>query len=1496
LALLGALSASAASAAQGVYEAFGPVSNSATGGAFKKAGTGGAADVAVNKTGAGGVEPGEIYLVDRGFNRIQRFDADGGFVSAWGQDVDTAGGNGFEICVAAANCKTGITTAQTGGALSSPWGIAVNQQTGHVYVSNAGFRRIEEYSATGSFVRAWGKDIVKTGQPGDNPAASAVQTLTVSASGGKYLLEFAGQKTGDLPFNASAAELTGALGPLPAIGVGNIEVTGAGPYTITFKGGHAMNPEPTIVAASTAGDPLVGGTAAVVSSVSGSNGFEICEVAADCQASPGDGGTAGAFGRSGSQAVNAIAVAPVGAPNAGGVMVADGFNRRVQEFSGTGDFLRAFGWDVVAAGPGNDSAGPINEFEVCVGASSDACKPGSSGDGIGQYSGGSGADLEGVNRGPNGIAEDSSGNIYTVESASNFRVQKFNLPGNVVTPLGTVDSAELSGSFPVNATQDADTPIDVAVDSSTPPGTPGTLFVLKYVPKGAGQPPLDAPESRVFEVDPAGNGGSGKVTGVLASGAGIGHLSNAAGLAVNESTGRIYVTDVPGNSGASAFLLDEVPAISLQGVAAQEVGSTTAKLVGSILPSALPNLHTLYHFEYARVGTAGACGESASGWIRTPLIEGDVGNGTSSVSVAAAIANLAFEGEYEFCLVAHTVYNGAVSVAHGVFVTHPTPPAVSTGKASWSSPGATHPSLLLGGIINPGYARTTYHFEYVEEATYLSDKAAGGNGFEHSVVAPRREAEAGRGSEDVSIRQAVAGLDTTKRYAYRLVGSNPVAEQAGEAQFVDPPADGGRYYELVSVGDSWGSGLGADVGPVAASGGRAMFAAQAFGQPPSLPGPSTPFVSTRSSSGWVVGSMLARVDNSSDQGLGGLNTLTARGLGASLWPESTVAERQRGEVQFGISRIDGTRSTASSSIAPASRTGLLQGYNLRGASQDLSSFVFGVSGDGSATYFPDETGVNAGAGYSNLYEVSGSTMKLVNRANGVSGAVIGGRCGAGLGANLGPVRGNATHAVSDDGSVVYFTARPAEAASGTCNGSSPKRIFKRINGETTVEVSAPACSPTPACPGSPTGNDSYQGASADGAVTFFTTPRRLTNSDGDATADLYLYDATPPAGQAALIQASKGESVSGHPTPGAGADVQGVLDSSVDGSRVYFVAKGVLTGPNGESKSPVATKPNLYVFERNAAHPEGRLVFVGALDPLARQDSNSNAIGDPLLWSEVGSNGNKSAVAVPMTDGSGGGDGHILLFASFAKLAAVDLDDAKDLYRFDDSLGQMVCLSCAGEGGSGNGSFDVSITARNVLVSRPDYAEQAAIASADASTVVFATAEKLDDDDVSPGVNLTCTANASDVQGCDVYAWHNGSIELITGGTEGVGISAPSLSPAAVSADGRDVFFVTRAPLVASDTNSADDLYDARIGGGFPAEQNRIECVGTEECQGSPLPPPVPATPASPSFQGSGNVPPPPPTCKKGQVRRNGKCVKKKKAKHRRSQKQRAHNRQGANR
>ncbi len=100
---------------------------------------------------------------------------------------------------------------------------------------------------------------------------------------------------------------------------------------------------------------------------------------------------------------------------------------------------------------------------------------------------------------------------------------------------------------------------------------------------------------------------------------------------------------------------------------------------------------------------------------------------------------------------------------------------------------------------------------------------------------------------------------------------------------------------------------------------------------------------------------------------------------------------------------------------------------------------------------------------------------------------IAGPCGAGLG-NGGTQGGGAHNAVSNDGSKIFFTAPDPKVQGGAgCWGGpenvllDPPQLYMRVDGTSTVDVSAPAPdakdpTPYPAV---------YVGASADGEKVFF---------------------------------------------------------------------------------------------------------------------------------------------------------------------------------------------------------------------------------------------------------------------------------------------------------------------------------------------------------------------------------------------------------------------------
>src|SRR3954447_11630050 len=151
--------ASPALASKGVVGFFGGQSGEpALGGTFNNP-----QGVAINQT------TGDIYVADHDNSRIERFDSSGSFISAWGRDVVQSGKPGdlgeglLEVCTVAADCKAGQLRSGVGGEVARPEGIAIDQATGNVYVSEQFNRRISEFTASGEFVRTFGWDVAAGG-------------------------------------------------------------------------------------------------------------------------------------------------------------------------------------------------------------------------------------------------------------------------------------------------------------------------------------------------------------------------------------------------------------------------------------------------------------------------------------------------------------------------------------------------------------------------------------------------------------------------------------------------------------------------------------------------------------------------------------------------------------------------------------------------------------------------------------------------------------------------------------------------------------------------------------------------------------------------------------------------------------------------------------------------------------------------------------------------------------------------------------------------------------------------------------------------------------------------------------------------------------------------------------------------------------------------------------------------------------------------------------
>jgi hypothetical protein len=181
-------------------------------------------------------------------------------------------------------------------------------------------------------------------------------------------------------------------------------------------------------------------------------------------------------------------------------------------------------------------------------------------------------------------------------------------------------------------------------------------------------------------------------------------------------------------------------------------------------------------------------------------------------------------------------------------------------------------------------------------------------------------------------------------------------------------------------------------------------------------------------------------------------------------------------------------------------------------------------------------------------------------------------------------------------------------------------------------------------------------------------------------------------------------------------------------------------------------------------------------------------------------------------------------------------------------------MSCVG-----NGEFPVEADLQGVNFEI--FWNKPQLASDDGEVAVFWTKEALIAEDTNGAL--------------DIYAWSHGELELIT--PKAIPDAKP-LPSAGTIGDGSVIYFYTAARHVPSDSNSANDVYASRIGGGFPTPEGTfITCLSAGECKGKAAEVAAPVAPGSASFAGPDNpaLPVTPSACKTGFVRKGGKCVKK---------------------
>lgn len=1086
-------------------------------------------------------------------------------------------------------------------------------------------------------------------------------------------------------------------------------------------------------------------------------------------------------------------------PDTGHLFVAENGNNRVSEFTAWGEFVKAWGWGV--------ADGASLESQAC----SVTCFEGMSGSGVGQMDG------------PSGIALSPSGDVYVMERP-NHRIQVFDPEGNFLRMIG--------GG--VNSTTGADVCTKADIDGGDvcgagSEGTGPSEFELSSVAAVAGGG--DVLEIGPDEVLYAGD--KNRIQKFSLAGTHLADLplpkaGEPGSLSIDPSSGDLFFAF------AKTFEAS-IPAYRLS--------STTGAVVYPLPVTAAESLVAiagggLFLSDDIQPTTFNGQAE------QSPLLRevGPLGEIVESCCHSSSVNNVR---PRRVTMATNVVTaGGAVDlyIAYGEDIGTPVfiemrgpapdkwpPPVVPPEIVTQAAATVGETTASLGARINPRFwDDTSYWVEYGTSACSLGGclvtPAPPGNLLGGGIV------QKPIATEPVPL----AGLQPGTTYHFRFVaesgGGGPVfgpdrtfttfaPEGDPSAACANQPFRTGasagladcRAYELVSPIDKLDGDIVVQCNTTChparlnqgdPAGEKITYSSyRAFGDSVSA-GYTSQYMATRTGAGWSNDAIAPPKEGDSVYGTDSLDSRFRAFLEdlSSGWllQDSLPLLAPGAQPNFANAYrwIAGSDSFETvTQLGPAATAPDAYNPEVQGFSSDGIRTVFAANGKLTA---------NAVAGGAvQVYESFPGVLRLASlRPNGTAasgGASVGSRGGSTFTRST-----NVATAVSDDGLKIYWT----EAAS-------PSRLYVRVNGTETVAVSAG------------TGDATFWAANPAGSEALY--------AEGS---ELKLFDLT-----------SKSSSP-------IAPNVSGVLGSSEDLSRVYFVSSSALAG------GAVASQRNLYLYE------EGQpTTFIATL-------SEGDFKNEPALSPTAVAPWRRVARVAP--------DGSAAVFMSRAPLTGEDnLDSVSgeadaEVFRYDAADDDLRCISCSPTDAAPNGREFIF----NKAPTGYWYASQIRgwefslhaprVISEDGSRVFFESFNAL----VPADTNLTQ----------DVYQWEapgsgecaeggfgyqpeaGGCVSLISSGKDGADSEFID-----ASANGSDVFFATGASLVPWDPAQVD-IYDARIGGGFPPPSSPpAECVG-EACQPQTPPPALPTIGSG--AVGAGN-PKPPPKCKKGFVRKKGKCVKK---------------------
>jgi hypothetical protein len=722
-----------------------------------------------------------------------------------------------------------------------------------------------------------------------------------------------------------------------------------------------------------------------------------------------------------------------------------------------------------------------------------------------------------------------------------------------------------------------------------------------------------------------------------------------------------------------------------------------------------------------------------------------------------------------------------------------------------------------------------YHFDYVSQKQFEESEEAKEDGFVQAAHTLDESAGVGQAVRYVGA-DLPAGLIARETYLFRIVATstapgNPVVTGAQQSLTVPapptvtaPPASAScpnkavrtglsaglpncRAYEQLTPVDkggakeifNYGGGSGIEGATLDESGDHLgdhlEFGSTLVAWGSGARDGQSPYFFSRGRAGWGMTAAAAQPE-------AGVSRYTPKLFAPDYsevafearWQTSPAGESP--DVEFKKGSVGGPYATLAAVRAGESGVGWVA------SSSDFSKLVL-QTGD------HELCGASTGTGEGeDLYEYSEGECRQVN-VTGTEDRTIGG-CGARIAAGFlptdvvgffsGTAATAATHAVSGDGSHVFFEAVPGRGC------AEPQHTYVRVAGggedAHTVDLGAYR----------------FVAADQDGGRVLLEKP----NGEG---AGLYIY--TSESGRPELL-------------PGSEVGAPGVtptrveLLASQDLSAVYILRKA----------GPVLGDIDIYRYDIVGE----KLVFVTHIEADgAHRHFEVSSDGQYLYFIAAGVAGMPAGGLELKTEG------------------AAQQGQTSQAFRYDSAQAVVQCLSCAS-------GYDPQ-----PLLSALFTREQQAggrTASDNGNYVFFDTPAALLSGDVdgqiapeggraNGGVHTSDNYSVSS----DVYEWRRGGVDgcgllqgclaLITSGNGGfLNILLGT------DRSGKNVFFATNESLVPDDNDTAGDIYDARVNGGFEHPAHLLPCEG-DACA-SPPAAPNDATPGSLLFHGAGNFPPKP--------------------------------------